>query len=152
MTNVIYKTGNVFSTNFKAVSYGVNTYGLMEFCIVAEVEKHCPEISQPHKKSRFNGSLKLGEMLPIYSKINNLWVFKMVVQDKSENNARLEWLATSVDKAFNFCQENNLEGFALPRAGSGIDGLGWTAVDTVLNLLAEEHPEVTLEIWLPPEA
>lgn len=149
-TNLIYKVGDIFTTEQPALGHGVNLWGVMGSGIAVLVRRNFPEIFAPYKKACNKKTLKAGGMLPIFTK--NTWVFNLASQDKPGANASLTLVEESVEESFRFCEAKNISGFALPRIGAGVGGLKWVEVIALIEEIASRHSNVELEIWSLPDA
>nr|QYA18553.1 macrodomain protein [Clandestinovirus] len=109
---------------------------------------HCCYL--PYATACIDGTLTVGNMLPILMS-DGKWMLNLATQDRIGGKyARLEWVKSSLIQAFDFCKTNNIERFALPRIGSGLGGLPWEKVKTIIEEVAALYPEVKVEVWSLP--
>lgn len=145
---ITYITGSLFDTAKIAFGHGVNIEGKMGSGIAVPVRNMYPENYRIYLEACNNGTLKPGMVLPV--KDNGKIVLNISSQDKPGPHARLEWLASGLNKARIFCEERGLDGFAIPRIGAGVGGLDWSDIEVIINKLFSES-EIELEIWTLPE-
>ena len=150
-SNIVYKTGDLFSSNLPALGHGVNLYGVMGSGIAPIIKARYPLVFAPYKKACDNKELTVGNMLPVLVDVNK-WVFNLASQNQPGPNAQLGWLESSLTQSFIFAYQNNLEGFAIPRIGAGIGGLKWVDVIEIIERVGAEYPTIILEVWSLPDA
>lgn len=152
---IVYKIGDLFSTTLPAFGHGVNIRGVMGSGFALLVKQKHPSVEKTYKKICEDQKLSPGGLLPIFSLdqgSKGMWVLNLASQDNPGPAARLEWVKASVTKAFEFCDVQGIEGFALPRIASDIGGLNWEDVKEVLDDVANRYPDVLLEVWSLPTA
>lgn len=143
---LINKTGDIFTSEQPAIGHGVNCYGVMGSGIARTVRELFPDVYKAYRKYCKTTKLSGGEMLPIASVFGPI-ILNLASQYHPGNNASYEFLEESVERAFVYCEENNLSGFALPHIGAGIGGLELDQVLVVLQNKANKHPAIDLEVW-----
>lgn len=148
--NIVFKTGDIFTTEQKAFGHGVNCYGLMDGGIARIVKNLYPAVFSPYEAMCNAGHLVGGEMFPVQIP-NGPLIFNLASQERPGANASYEFLEGAVSKTFQFCAVNDISGFALPRIGAGIGGLEWDRVVSIISKVAERYPNITVELWSQPE-
>lgn len=148
--SVIYKTGDIFSTDLTAIGHGVNVYGLMGAGIAKIVADRYPNVLLPYQQACKDKSLVPGGAQFVEVE-DGFFILNLASQDKPGPYARLEWLESSLSSAVSFCEQEGLAGFAIPRIGAGIGGLDWDAVQEVINALGKDS-NVLIEVWSLPGA
>lgn len=146
---IIHKNGDVFTSEMPAIGHGVNCKGYMGSGFAAAVRKRCPDVYKAYKAvcNEAPFGLQGGEMLPLYSDIENLWILNIASQVKEGRNAKYDLLEQGTEEAFVWCQENNVPGFAIVRIGSGIGGLNIDVVEDILDKIAAKYPDIDMELW-----
>ena len=144
MTNLILRSGDLFTSDAYALMHGVNCSSVMGAGIA------------PLFKAKFEGmfdayvkACKSGELVPggvfIWS-VGAVTVYNAASQNRPGADASLEWLESSVRFALHDADMWELEKIALPRIGCGIGGLDWADVEPLLRKLAGEF-RTDLEVW-----
>jgi O-acetyl-ADP-ribose deacetylase (regulator of RNase III) len=144
--NVRQVNGNMLSTRLPALAHGVNTQGVMGSGVAKVIRDFYPQVFGPYASACASKVLETGGMLPV-KVTEDRWVFNLASQDLPGAHARMDWLEDSLDATFAFCEEESVEGFAIPRIGAGIGGLDWNDVLPLLLTKAAAHPKVKMEIW-----
>lgn len=143
---ITYIDGDIFTTKLTAIGHGVNCEGAMGGGIAATVRAKFPDVYEIYRSFCKVEGLHGGEMLAIPSLAGPI-LLNLASQEKMGRNAKYEWLEQSVERAFEYCKSTGLEGFALPRIGSGIGGLNEKKAEEIMEKIAAKYPEITLEIW-----
>lgn len=145
---ITYITGSLFDTTKVAFGHGVNIEGLMGSGIAVPIKKMYPENYRIYSEACENNTLKPGMVLPV--KENGRIILNIASQDQPGPHARLDWLASGINKARIFCEERGLDGFAIPRIGAGVGALKWPDISEVLESIFGGS-DFELEIWTLPE-
>lgn len=145
MTKVIYKDGDLFTTDAHAIGHGVNVYGVMGHGIAPEFKKRWPHMYDLYKEECLSERLQPGSTMAYVTQTGHI-VFNIASQDKPGPNAQLDWLIAGLHLAMNACQTSNIEKLALPRIGCGIGGLDWDEVKPALEKIASEY-STDIEVW-----
>lgn len=144
--SIVYHRGDIFTTDQPAIAHGVNTEGFMESGLAAKVRETFPASYVKYRDACENGTLKPGGICSVNISTNR-WILHLASQREQGPNAKMEYLESSVRKALQFCVNNRVSGVAFPLIGSGIGGL--TTKDSVraLESIAQEFPDLNIEIW-----
>jgi O-acetyl-ADP-ribose deacetylase (regulator of RNase III) len=148
MATLIHKTGDMFTTDARAIGHGVNIAGVMGHGIAVQFRNRFPEMHQAYKIACKRGLLEPGKTM-IWPHTDDLFVYNIASQDQPGRNARLDWLEEGVEAALQHADAKGIEKIALPRIGAGIGGLNWDEVAGALLRLAEEH-KCDIEVWTLP--
>lgn len=149
--NTIHYIGDMFTTTLSAVGHGVNCKGVMGSGIAKLIAQKYPNILQPYREALRTGELSVGKMFPVQV-TPELQVFNLASQFETGRNAKYEWVEASVKDSLEYCVRNNIKGFALPRIASDIGGLQWTKVAPLIAEIAEDYPNIIVELWSLPNA
>lgn len=148
MTNLIHKSGDIFTTTAPAIGHGVNVHGVMGSGIAVQFRDRFPAMYEDYKVLCKKGSLKPGEMMPWEAK-PGMYVYNIASQDAPGPNARYEWLESGVKAALIHAAAHNISVIALPRIASGVGGLNERDCELILyNLAISSY--VDIEIWTLP--
>lgn len=150
MTNLIHKTGDIFSTEAHGIGHGVNLHGIMGSGIAVQFRERFADMHKAYQIVCANKQMNPGQAM-IWLVKDDYFVYNIASQQAPGANARLDWLESGVKAALEHAEEVGIESIALPRIGSGVGGLDQDDVEAVLLRLAEESP-VDIELWtLPPK-
>jgi len=149
---LIHKTGDMFQTEQPAVIHGVNIAGIMGSGIAKTVRQLYPDVYEGYRSICKEGKLRVGEMLPIYGHsptpgVASRWVLNAASQDEPGPSARYDWTEQSVRVALQFARDTGLEGVAICRIAAGVGGLEWDKVLPIVEKLADEFSDLTVEVW-----
>lgn len=148
MTKLIHRTGDIFTTNARAIGHGVNVKGAMGAGIALQFKNRFPEMHDEYKALCAAGKLRGGEVMPW--NIDTPWGTAMVMNIASQiqpgADASYDLLVGGVKLALDICELAGIERLALPRIGSGIGGLNEAIVEAILGVLAAQSL-VDIELW-----
>lgn len=149
---IVHLKGDIFTTFQPAVIHGVNIRGVMGSGIAKTVRALYPDVYTAYRDYCHSGQLQAGGMFPFFGhsptgQVMDRWILNAASQDDPGPAATYEWLQESVRKAFRFAVKSGLSGVAICRIGAGVGGLDWVPVLSILEKLAEEFPQLTIEVW-----
>lgn len=145
MTQLILQTGDLFSTQARALGHGVNVDGMMGAGIAVAFRKRFPDMYGAYAARCMQNLLAPGQTME-WEVPGIGFVYNIASQDRPGANASLEWLDSGIREALAHADENNIKTIALPRIGCGIGGLDWDDVQTVLRAAAESY-QCDIEVW-----
>lgn len=148
MTNLIHKTGDLFTTHARGIGHGVNIDGVMGHGIAVAFKDRFPQMHGEYVVRCYAGQLLPGTVF-IYEAMPGYFIYNIASQDRPGKNARYEWLAAGVRSALKHADDNGLPSIALPRIGSGIGGLDQAQVEEILTSVVAEY-KADLELWTLP--
>lgn len=140
---IIYKEGDLFSSNAEALVHGCNTIGRMNRGIAKEFRYNFPEMYQDYLIRCRNGSFLPGTG---YIFLNSTQPHVINLATQADGLAKIEYVASTLEWLSQSEDILNLKTIAMPRIASGLGGLEWT---TVKNLIKEklENSTFDIEIW-----
>lgn len=142
---VIYKTGDLFTSNADVLGHGVNTMGVMGAGIARDFKSRFPENYKKYREACLGSGLKPGSCLLVKSK--DIFIANIASQDLPGANADLLWLEQGLTSALMGIRTIGKHSISIPRIGTGIGGLKWNDVKTVVENIGREHPEMLIEVW-----
>lgn len=148
---LIEKVGDIFTTEEAVIAQGVNVEGLMGSGIARIIADRYPNVESEYVKACAEGSLQPGGVQVVEAPDGKL-IANAASQVLPGRNADYVLLVLSIKATFDWCEKNDVSGFAVPRIGAGIGGLEWSIVLQLLYSLAALYPDVTLEVWSLPDA
>jgi O-acetyl-ADP-ribose deacetylase (regulator of RNase III) len=145
--NLIIKRGNLFDSTMPAIAHGVNVKAAMFSGVAAELANRYPEVEEAYNLVCERKVFIPGQMLALKGH-DGKWILNLSSQNNPGADARLPWLEAALTAAFQFVNEECLEGFAMPRIGAGIGGLDWDDVESVVYQQAALNPNILVEVWV----
>ena len=153
---MINKTGDLFTTENKALLHGVNTHGVMGSGIALPFKNKFPKMYEEYREYCKQGSLEpgsyMGYVIPEGEGYTGI-IYNAATQDAPGPNARYEWIDSSVRavSAFQLLMSEFYPSaispvISMPRIGCGIGGLEWEKVEQIL-LEIEKDTGITFEVW-----
>lgn len=147
---IIHKTGDIFTTETGVIGHGVNCKGVMGSGIAVTVRKMFPDVYKAYREQcqsvPLDERLRGGDLFPCQSD-GGTWILNIASQEEEGANADYGFLETAVERAFQWCVDNDVNAFSLPRIGSGVGNLDEVEVERILSILADKYPNVDLELW-----
>lgn len=151
MTKVIYREGDIFSTDAVAIGHGVNIVGYMASGIAPFFKQRYPTMYSAYHERCVTYKFQPGNIFVWLdpNKEAQRYVYNISSQDKPGANARLIWLEQGVEKALADADLRGIDRIALPRIGAGIGGLEWDDVRATLESAAAKY-NCDIELWTLP--
>ncbi len=148
MANLIHKTGDIFTSNAKAIGHGVNVHGVMGSGIAVQFRTRFPDMYEAYKILCKKGELRPGAMMA-WEPMSGHYVYNIASQDAPGPNASYAWLQSGVQAALIHASRHGVSTIALPRIASGVGGLDERQCEFILNGLALAGP-INIELWTLP--
>lgn len=145
---IIDKTGDIFTSNAGYIGHGVNVYGIMGAGIAVQVRNRFPEVYRQYGEACASGALVPGDCFSVEDPSTGVVIANLASQDKPGANARIDWVKSSLNTLLDDIAESDPNAMlALPRIASNIGGLDWVDVRAAIVDIAEQYPDITLELW-----
>lgn len=134
----------------RALGHGVNLAGIMRSGIARQIADRWPDILPPYEQACLDRTLTLGGFTT-YTTPDGRLIYNLATQRLTGADARIEAVAVAVQAAVNDCHHRGITRLALPRIGTGIGGLDWDDVHTVLTDIATTQPvDIVVAVYTPP--
>lgn len=142
---IIYKTGDLFSTDSQALAHGCNTNGKMGAGIAKIFKSKYFDMFKEYRKLCGDGKFNVGEGY-IHRTIDNKYIFNLGTQG-SLSGATIENIFSSFIWMKNQMKILNISRLAMPKIGCGLGGLNWER--DVLPIVEKifGHDELIIEVW-----
>lgn len=135
----VIENGNIFEIKADAFCHGVNTKGIMGG-LAGEVAERFPDLAHLYMAMCDLHQLNGGDILPVL--FDKWWIYNLVTQIEPGPDARLELIEQAVINMIAHAEENNVKVINVPKIGSGIGGLKWEDVLSVITKVGEDSPVV----------
>lgn len=147
MTCLVERPGSLFDSDAGAIGHGVNVAGVMGAGIAVHFRRRWPSMYQEYRSRCHSNLLRPGGVYAATGFAGTPARFNIASQDRPGRHARLDWLASGVEKSVAVALEmGDIDTLALPRIGCGIGGLDWIDVRAVLERIAAASP-LDIEVW-----
>lgn len=144
-----YRTGDLFAQpDIQAFGHGVNCQGVMGAGIAPLFRKRSEAMYLAYRSACHNGELILGGFVPWLNPDGTVF-YNMATQDKPGRNARLGAVESALDGALAHAETHGIKALGIPRIGTGIGGLRWQNVRTVIEKVAAKTPVQVIVVSLP---
>lgn len=139
MNSIEYIKSDITSVYSGLTLHGVNCQGAFGSGVAGAIRKKFPEAYRQFKLSP-TGKDMLGEFVPIeISDYPNLVIGNCYTQEYYGNDgkqyASLDAIHDSLSKAFLYATLNSIYNVNMPKIGSGLGGLNWNEVESVVAKL-----------------
>lgn len=145
MTKLIFKTGDLFTSDAPALAHGVNTKGAMGAGVAKGFRERWPDMYEEYRTQCKSGLLEPGGLMGWVAE-DGPTIYNVASQDFPGPHARLEWLSAGIYNALRDAESRGYDRIAVPMIGAGIGGLKWPEVEAYLRGLAATST-VDIEIW-----
>jgi O-acetyl-ADP-ribose deacetylase (regulator of RNase III) len=143
---VEYRSGDLFSTESKALAHGCNCQGVMGAGIAVKFKERYPQMFEHYRQGCVMMRYQPGDVMVYHHNPTGVYVFNLMTQPKPGRTAKLEYIRSALKKALWRCEQDKLPALAMPRIGAGLGGLEWEKVQEVIEELGKETP-VTILVY-----
>ena len=159
--SILFKTGDIFTSDAPIIGHGTNTEGLMGSGIALQFKKRWPEMHEHYVnmcaeqfRERLVGTAAL--WIHDYYEAENTVEYQKIIanvfsQDLPGANGNYQWAIKGINQVVNFAMQNNFDSIALPRIACGVAGLNWNVMQVMIFDNFEQFP-VDIELWSLPDA
>ncbi len=128
----IFTKGDLFATpDLKAYAHGVTSSGAMDAGIALAFKKRWPRMDEDYRALCVDKRLHLGDVFP-WSE-GEITVYNLVIQVHWKSHAKLAALTRAVRRMVELATTAGVTRIGLPRIGTGMGGLDWPRVKSVLE-------------------
>jgi O-acetyl-ADP-ribose deacetylase (regulator of RNase III) len=135
----LIENGDIFDGKADAFCHGVNTKGVMGG-LAGEIAKRFPDLAHLYEAMCELRQLDGGDILPVF--FDKWWIYNLVTQIEPGADARLDLIEETVAKMIEHAEVNGVKSINIPKIGSGIGGLKWDDVLSVITKAGEESSVV----------
>lgn len=145
--SIIYKTGDLFTSEAGAIGHGVNCVGAMASGIAVEFRKRFPEMHEQYVEECKYGLYSMGVAFSYYEDREDIpTVINITSQFYPGASARYDAAISGIFDALSICKSHGISTLAIPRIACGVGGLDWNVMKVKLEREFSDNP-VDLEIW-----
>lgn len=146
MGKLIYKSGDLFTSDAPAIGQGVNCKGAMGAGIALTFQNKYPDMYQEYKRQCRDNILEPGGLM-VWSMPGEQVVYNLASQNYPGPDAQVGWIGGAMKNALTHADANGIDRIAIPMIGAGIGGLDWEPVEAILRGCASQH-NADIEIWV----
>lgn len=147
---IIYKSGNIFTSECRYLVNPVNTVGVMGAGLAKAFRENFPSMFNKYKTECNKGTFKIGDLL-IYDVSNgkgNLFVLNFPTKEHFRNNSKIEYVEKGLETFVRDYKELGIDSIAFPKLASGLGGLNWEKdVKPLMETYLGNLPDITIEIY-----
>lgn len=148
---ITYQKGNILHDQADAIINTVNTVGVMGKGLALQFKKAFPENFKVYKKACDDNALVTGEVLTV--SLNSIsapyFIINFPTKAHWRGRSKLEYIEQGLESLKLEVKRLKLKSVAIPPLGSGLGGLEWQEVDTIIQNALAELPEVEWRIYPP---
>jgi len=151
---ITYQTGNILHDQADAIINTVNTVGIMGKGLALQFKKAFPDNFKIYKKACDDKKLVTGEVLTV--ELNSInapfYIINFPTKAHWKGSSKLEYIERGLNSLKAEVKRLGLKSVALPALGSGLGGLVWHAVDSLIQRSLNELPDVEWRVYPPQNA
>ena len=149
-----YVTGNILHDQSDAIINTVNTVGVMGRGLALQFKKAFPENFAAYKKACDNNELITGKVLSV--SLNSMsppyYIINFPTKSHWKGKSRLEYIEQGLDDLLLETDRLALTSVAVPALGSGLGGLPWNEVRTLIEEKLASRPDIEWRVYPPQPA
>ncbi len=130
--------GDIFASDLRAFAQGVNCAGAMDAGIAVAFKKKWPRMFEDYHARCEDGRLKLGDVFAWTD--GEVTVYNLAIQEHWKKKATMAGLTRALKKTIELATHASVDRIGVPRIGTGLGGLEWPRVKSVLEQLGSETP------------
>ncbi len=132
----IFTKGDIFQTEgLRAYAHGCNCAGAMDTGVSLAFKKRWPRMFDEYRQRCEDGRFRLGDVF-VWTQDDET-VYNLAIQEHWKKKAKLAAFARSLERLVDLAAKANIERVGLPRIASGLGGLDWPRVRSVLVKVGE---------------
>lgn len=149
-----YVTGNILHEQSDAIVNTVNTVGVMGKGLALQFKKAFPLNFEAYKSACDSQSFSVGDVLSVSLQSLNppYYIINFPTKAHWKGKSKLEFIDTGLDALVSEVQKLDLKSVSLPALGSGLGGLDWEQVKSLIENKLSEVKGVEWRIFPPQSA
>lgn len=148
-----YKQGDIFTSDCEAIINTVNTKGIMGKGLALQFKKRYPDNFKAYEKACENEQVQLGKMF-IFNRNtldNPKYIINFPTKGHWKSKSKLKDIEEGFDDLLIQLAKYNIKSVAIPPLGSGLGGLDWKQVKTIISAKTINHDGIDFVVYEPLE-
>jgi O-acetyl-ADP-ribose deacetylase (regulator of RNase III) len=134
-----FQKGDLFQTEgLRAYGHGCNCAGAMDAGVAVAFKRRWPRMFEEYEQRCKDGRFHLGDVF-VWSEGDEV-VYNLGIQQHWKAKSKLAALARALRKMAKLAEQAGITRVGLPRLGTGLGGLDWQRVKSVLEEVGAETP------------
>ncbi len=148
---ITFTQGDILKADAEALVNTVNTVGVMGKGIALQFKKAFPENYKVYKKACEQGELIPGKLLvhDLHSFTNPRYIINFPTKTHWKSKSRYEYIESGLETLKHEIKNYNIQSIALPPLGSGLGGLDWNRVRTMITRHLASLKDVQIFVYEP---
>lgn len=152
-----FKVGDILNADVEAIVNTVNCVGIMGKGIALQFKMKYPENYNYYKKTFNQGRMMIGKMLVFETNLNHnpKFIINFPTKRHWKGKSSLQDIKKGLDSLIVEIKRLKIKSIAIPALGSGLGGLNWNEVKSIISDALNTLPEVIIWVYEPsyvPEA
>lgn len=163
MAKINYITGDLLASNEKLIAHGCNVHGVMGAGIALAIRNKWPEVYKQYnllykeiKAQGYefplgfvqfvkldNGLIVANAMTQYLSPSEDCQYFPLVNKTKPVSYDAIQCCAEALS---NYCKDNNIESFGIPKIGAGLGGGKWEIIEAIFSTTVDNSVDVNVYV------
>ncbi|MDZ7725943.1 MAG: macro domain-containing protein [candidate division KSB1 bacterium] len=148
---ITFAQGDILKADAEALVNTVNTVGVMGKGIALQFKKAYPENYNVYKKACDHGDLKPGKLLVYdrHSFTHPRYIINFPTKTHWKSKSRYEYIESGLETLKHEIKRYQIHSIAVPPLGSGLGGLDWNRVRTLITQYLEPLKDVQIFVYEP---
>lgn len=134
----IFTKGDIFGSDLHAFAQGCNCAGTMDAGVAVAFKKRWPRMEEEYRARCADGRFRLGDVF-VWNEGDDT-VYTIGIQEHWKAKATLAALTRGMKKTIELATAAGITRMGVPRIGTGLGGLEWPRVKSVLAELGAATP------------
>lgn len=151
---ISYLEGNILHEQSDAIVNTVNTVGVMGKGLALQFKKAFPHNFNVYKAACDEKSLDTGSMLSVSLESMNppYYIINFPTKAHWKGKSKIEYIDSGLDSLISEAKRLELKSVSIPALGSGLGGLDWEQVNTLIQQKLSQVPEIEWRVFAPQAA
>ena len=139
------KTGDIFQlSEVNCFAHGCNCGGALGKGIALQFKLKFPQMYSEYRNLCLQGKFLPGDVYTYQE--GAVTVFNLGTQKDWRTKATIEYIEKALREMLRIAESLNIQSIALPAIGSGLGGLNWEDVKSVINEVSSHNPKINLYV------
>ena len=151
---IIQLTGNILHDQSDAIINTVNTVGVMGKGLALQFKKAFPHNFTVYKKACDDDALTTGKVLSV--ELNNMsspfYIINFPTKAHWKEKSRIEYIEQGLEDLKREVNRLGLKSVAVPALGSGLGGLNWQEVYSLIERSLSDMPQIEWRVYPPQQS